>query len=298
MSTYPVGKRRPVKEEIPTYLDNEGYDLPPVRRPPRRSVQRYEEEEDPRYRPMEEEYDRRPERRSIDRVTLVAFVLFFIMLASTIGMAINSNGIANDLSNIRWDLDKEKTAHNTTEMTLNNMTALATDRNHTIFSLMQNLTARTNTLNLTKQSLNSTKHILNDTVAEVNRLMTNKTELLTQLALWKNLHPYNVDNPTYAAFKAFYQSDKTNNRTYNDTTYNCQNFAKDFKANASIQGIRCAFIILTYNSTNGHCMNAVATKDLGTVYIEPQSDTEWTPTQIAVGQLYQGKLIKSVLVIW
>jgi hypothetical protein len=324
MPRYPVGKRRPVIEDVPEEpvyddeyddqpvqrmpgrrapvhqepMDDEEYDMPPVRQPPQRRQMPRHEDEDPRYRAMEEEYDRRPERRSIDRVTLIAFILFFIMLASTIGMAMYSNGTSNDLQDYKWKFSKEEIAHNTTEKSLQNMTTIAYNRNHTIFLLTQNLTAKTNTLNLTRQTLNSTKHILNDTVAEVNHLMTNNTELKAQVNQWKILHPYNVDNPAYAAFQTFYHNDKTNNRTYNDTTYNCQNFARDFKANASSHGIRCAFIILTYNSTNGHCLNAVSTADHGTVYIEPQSDTEYTSTQVAVGQLYQGKLIKSMVVIW
>jgi hypothetical protein len=162
--------------------------------------------------------------------------------------------------------------------------------------LMENLTTKMNIFNLTKQQLDSTKHILNDTIDEVENLMENKTQLMAQVALWKNLHPYNVDNPTNATFKSFYQNDTTNLHPYINGTYNCENFARDFKANASSHGIRCAFIILDFNDSAGHCINAVSTTDHGMVYIEPQSDTILaTPV---VGQLFQGKLIKGIVVIW
>jgi hypothetical protein len=133
-------------------------------------------------------------------------------------------------------------------------------------------------------------------VAEVDRLMTNNTNLKAQVLQWKNLHPYNVDNPTYAAFKSFYQNDTTNTHPYVNVTYTCEQFARDFKANASSHGIRCAFIIIDLNNTNGHCINAVSTTNQGMVYIEPQNDLELSAP--VVGQLFQGKLIKSVVVIW
>ena len=285
------GRREPIYREPQEPIDDEQYDLPPVQRLQRGREPIYQDQRDPR--DYEEE---NPPRRRLDRVTLIAFVLFFIMLASTIGMAMYSNGTNNDLSNIKWSLHLEENAHNVTNRSLKNMTSLATDRNHTIFLVTQNLTARTNKLTTIWTQLNSTKHVLNDTLSEVNTLMTNNTQLHTQVDYWKNLHPYNVHNPTYAEFKSFYQNDTTNSHPYVNITYTCEEFARDFKANASSKGIRCAFIIIDLNNSNGHCINAVSTTDHGTVYIEPQSDLELAAP--VVGQMFQGKLIKSVVTIW
>jgi hypothetical protein len=64
--------------------------------------------------------------------------------------------------------------------------------------------------------------------------------------------------------------------------------------NAEAEGLRCAFVLLCYD-VGQHAVVAFQTTDRGLVYIEPQTDAVIHPE---VGDTYEGKEIKEILIAW
>jgi hypothetical protein len=77
---------------------------------------------------------------------------------------------------------------------------------------------------------------------------------------------------TWMQLVSFIELDHTNWNTYT-SKYKCLDFAIDLVANSAQQNIK-AWVVVVYflNQPVGHAFTAFDTTDVGTVYIEPQTD--------------------------
>jgi hypothetical protein len=108
------------------------------------------------------------------------------------------------------------------------------------------------------------------------------------------VHRLELSRPTYEELEAFLAADPTNQKSPNDPSYVCLNFAHDLKAAATSAGWNMSFVVAniavqvaakssqTDQSAGGivifhkvkfaHAFNSVILQDGRTVYVEPQND--------------------------
>jgi hypothetical protein len=103
-----------------------------------------------------------------------------------------------------------------------------------------------------------------------------------------------LKTPTFQELRDFILRDPTNRNKFVPNQYECRNFATEVNNNAEAEGLRCAFVLLCYD-VGQHAVVAFQTTDRGLVYIEPQTDAVIHPE---VGDTYEGKEIKEILIAW
>lgn len=95
-----------------------------------------------------------------------------------------------------------------------------------------------------------------------------------------------MHNPTYEEMKTFIQIDNTDRNEYKED-FNCVQFSRYTKQNASTYGIMCHLVSIDFNCSwiynIKHMIVCFNTTDRGIVFIEPQHDEE---ANISVGKLY------------
>jgi hypothetical protein len=83
-------------------------------------------------------------------------------------------------------------------------------------------------------------------------------------------------NPTWDVLRVALKADKTDEHIYRHRTYKCTNYARDLHNSLEKNyHIKTAVVVIMYNATNGHALNAIQTTDQGLVYID-QSGCEGT----------------------
>jgi len=85
-------------------------------------------------------------------------------------------------------------------------------------------------------------------------------------------------DPTWAELLDFLVEDKTDERTYRSSIYDCGSFARDVHNNAERAGIRAAYVYI-YLPTTRHAFNAFKTTDRGLVFIDCVGSQEPEPGQ-------------------
>jgi len=105
---------------------------------------------------------------------------------------------------------------------------------------------------------------------------------------------HTIHDPTFAEITLFLERDDTDKTEYSEKNWNCINFSISLIANATLQGIRCGFVILDFDQIP-HAVVAFDT-DRGMIYIDPQADTV---VHFEIGKTYPvyGKL-ERMTVIW
>lgn len=165
------------------------------------------------------------------------------------------------------------------------------DTNTQLTTTKGDLASTQQTLTSTETQLSSVQTQLASTQGQLSAALTGEASLQTSLtaaasqvtALQNQLSSGHIlADPTYASMEAFLASDKTDQNTYNATTYNCVNFSAVI-ADAAKQNIRYAFVDVDFPGTTGHALVAFNTTDKGMVYIEPQNDCI---VQLKVGAHY------------
>lgn len=103
-------------------------------------------------------------------------------------------------------------------------------------------------------------------------LSSAETELVsTEEALAEATTQVRYRDPTYSEVMKFINEDQTDSKEYIPGVYVCQDFAADVNLNAESQGIRTAYVAISYPHS-AHAIVAFNTVDKGIVYIEPQYD--------------------------
>jgi len=165
-------------------------------------------------------------------------------------------------------------------------------------STQTELASTSKTLSLSQTTLASTQ----DDLASLN---TEYVDLQTSYAGLMTGHGYTITDPTYRQMKNFLSSDRTDSRQYTKDEYECRHLAQDVCNNAEAEGIRCAYVSISFPSS-GHAIIAFHTIDRGLIYIEPQTDDEM---RISEGNHYwqcggnwaqpdYNDTIEEILVIW
>lgn len=103
-----------------------------------------------------------------------------------------------------------------------------------------------------------------------------------------------IRNPTFKEAMDFIIADRTNRNKWVRNVYECRHFATDVCNNARDASWNCAFVLLCYEHRQ-HVVIAFNTIDRGLIYIDPQNDEILYPE---VGNEYQGREIKEILVVW
>lgn len=91
--------------------------------------------------------------------------------------------------------------------------------------------------------------------------------------------------PSYGELVAFLKMDTTDSNEYIEGVYSCFDYTADLNNNAEDAGIRAAYVSIRGQGW-AHALVAFETRDLGLVFIEPQSDRLVT---LAVGIPYPWK---------
>ena len=118
--------------------------------------------------------------------------------------------------------------------------------------------------------LNRTEEFVESLEATLSNLQVNYDRLTTG-------YGYVLRDPSYQEMKDFLARDETSRQEYVPGEYTCVDFAKDVKANAAEEGIRCVYVIIEYRGGGGHAIVAFDTTDRDLVYVEPQFDWEVEP---------------------
>jgi hypothetical protein len=181
----------------------------------------------------------------------------------------------NQLTTTQADLARTETnlttAQSNLTQTQNDLTNTRSELSTSQVKLAQTQTDLSNALS----QMTSANERVNTLQTDYDTMKTNYDRLTTGYA-------YVFSDPTYLQMKNFLSGDKTDQKTYDASIYNCQNFSADVITNAAKLKIRCAFVSIDERSS-GHAIIAFNTTDKGIIYIEPQSDEE---VNLQVGKRY------------
>jgi hypothetical protein len=134
---------------------------------------------------------------------------------------------------------------------------------------------------------------LNDRLAnlevEYDEIKVKYDAVLVEYEQAKEPYEYTMRDPSYKEMTDFLAADKTNEKPYvfvnnkfSSDSYVCGDYSAELVVNAAGQGIRCAFVYISFGSDMpGHACVAFNTTDKGLVFIEPQADS--------VAELEEGK---------
>jgi hypothetical protein len=126
-------------------------------------------------------------------------------------------------------------------------------------------------LNSVKAELNSVQGNLEATLDSLNFTQAELADLQLSYDGLIGGHGYTIVDPTYKQMMDFIRKDRTDKRQYIEDEYVCANFAMDVCNNAEGEGIRCAYVVISYPESS-HAIVAFNTIDRELAYIEPQSD--------------------------
>ena len=141
-----------------------------------------------------------------------------------------------------------------------------------------NLTLNFNFLKKNFNLLNNTLKQLNEKIEDIILdiaelrakiyLMENDIKILKEIGFKSGLK-----NPTLKILKEFIEKDDTDNYKYIKGKFTCINFANEFVKNFAKEGYYSCVTIIFFDHNNfSHALVAVNTRDVGLVYVEPQSD--------------------------
>jgi len=124
--------------------------------------------------------------------------------------------------------------------------------------------------------VNNNLSVVNSQISNVNneisQVVENLEENISVLEMLESGKRYEIHDPTYSDVIKFLNNDNTNEKPYDDETFNCADFAQEVNNNAEEQGIRCAYVGVNLSCGIPHACVAFDTTDNGIVYYEPQSD--------------------------
>jgi len=131
--------------------------------------------------------------------------------------------------------------------------------------------------------------------SEIKDAQQNIEDAITEIEYMKNGNRYELHDPAYSEVGRFIYQDKTNDKQYDEDTFNCAHYSMEVNNNSEGQGIRCAYVIVELSRVPGHACIAFNTTDHGLIYYEPQYDSRvflevekdyWADCMIAPGGYY------------
>lgn len=160
-------------------------------------------------------------------------------------------------------------------------------------------------------NLSDNIRIIDEKIVETESQITNKLIVLNETAE-KNEDIFqkdktNLKDPTYNEVLDFLLKDKTDEETYNESSYNCAHFSKDVNNNAEKKGIRSGYVKVELNINFPHALLAFNTTDGGLVFFEPQTDQQvilesgkdyWTECIISGEDHGPGNIVIDYIIYW
>ena len=135
-------------------------------------------------------------------------------------------------------------------------------------------------------SIKNREIITQNSSINLNKYNFNQINKLSQKL--KNIEKLKLHDPNFLGAYNFITNDYTNKNSYNKSCYNCVHFSRDVNNNAENQGLRCAFVEITfeeefYTTRAPHALIGFYTTDMGMIYFEPQTDQNVT---LVIGKDY------------
>ena len=98
--------------------------------------------------------------------------------------------------------------------------------------------------------------------------------------------------PSYNEVRTFLRRDRTDRIRYDTDDFNCTDYSAAVVNNAAAEGIRAAFVIVSYADEDAarHTIIAFDTVDKGLVYFEPQSDEK---VNLTLGKRFYQSIVVS-----
>ena len=183
-------------------------------------------------------------------------ILVTILLGLAGGLLILRQDILDTRATLAWAQSQLLQAETDLQSTQTNLMATEAAWAET----RRNLAAAEIALETASEQANSFEVALGNLEVNYDRLVTG--------------YGYVYRDPTYEMVTTFLADDNTSARSYDIDSYKCTDFSADVKANASEEGIRCAYVNIDYPDGNGHAIVAFNTTDEGLVFFEPQTDEE------------------------
>jgi vacuolar-type H+-ATPase subunit I/STV1 len=228
-------------------------------------------------------------------IIIISSVLTVLMLAFGIIGQFTLSYIEDSISILNSNLAVNQDNLKDTETKLNLATFNLETKEEQLDQTQTELAATEDELVKTYNDLTDTEQQLESTTAELEEENITLTELrgivdplqadydntidrydntLVNIDNLENSYGYGLDDPSYQMVLDFIAADNTDQETYGDLATYEQ--ARDLKANAAKQGIRCA-VVYIYTPDSGMCCVAFNTTDRGVIYIEPSTDTKSAP---------------------
>jgi hypothetical protein len=209
--------------------------------------------------------------------------ILVILVFSLFYLYSNTNA---DLHETKARLNLTQTSLDSTRMELALQKAELKSTRAELESAKATLLAKEATLRSTRAELDSVKTKLASTLASLSareaeletvkeKLAEREIELADLQVSYQGLmtgHGYTIRDPTYRELVRFLKADDTDKAKYIEGKYECTEFAADLCNRAEEEGIRCAYVILSFPNGMGHAIVAFNTIDEGLVYVEPQHD--------------------------
>jgi hypothetical protein len=175
-----------------------------------------------------------------------------------------------------------------TQQDLDATRTVLSDTRLTLASNKQELSNTKDELSIITAELQDTEDNLSNIEAELqvtrDDLATMEAELEDTKAELSALQaePLYLHNPTFDEVISFLEEDRTDSNPYIEGEYVCTHFARDVNNNAEDEGIRCAFVAISF-PRSAHAIVAFDTTDQGLVYFDPQADERVIPV---IGKQY------------
>jgi hypothetical protein len=196
---------------------------------------------------------------------------------------------------------------------------LLTITGYIIYTLSKSISLLTEETKPLQTELEENQQVLDNLATQLTNIRNdiiqtseNLNNTIDELALRQSATRYIVYDPLYWEVRNFLNNDSTDTKPYNETTFDCSNYAQEVNNNAEKEGIRCAYVTVNFSDSNeSHALIAFESTDRGLNFFEPQTDEKvnleigknyWADCVVPNGNNYYarepGYTIESFTVYW
>ena len=188
---------------------------------------------------------------------------------------------------------------NQTEIILNDTESELDIMQLDLTTIENRLAEKTTELGETKENVADLEGRRVELQALYNEVKVKYDATLIEYKQERESYEYAMKDPSYNEMMIFLSADKTNEKPYifedsifTPESYVCGDYSAETVMNAARQGMRCAFIFISFGvDVMGHACIAFNTTDRGLVFIEPQADAE---VELEKGESYWASVIDPV----
>jgi hypothetical protein len=146
-------------------------------------------------------------------------------------------------------------------------------------------------LNILEQQISNVNNSIRAIEYDISEELTGLNIINSEINKLQSGKKYNLHDPTSGEVRLFIRRDKTDEKPYDDETFNCANYAQEVNNNAEAEGIRCAYVSLDFKHGGPlHALVAFNTTDKGIIFYEPQLDKI---AYLEIGKYYWGDCVRA-----